>query len=431
MRRHLPYTASLLALLAFASVSSRPLAWLGSAASEGITEAQRADYLKRAQVWDQAQYDAVKALTPDAIKAGPTGEDAFALNQAVTCRFIEPTLKNVVGGQTPKFLCSGGTTEAPCPECNVHQKELKVKYGSGPSSNPEIYGEVMGTRLMWLMGFKADRDYPVRVTCLNCPADPWEVYSSFRSQAAGLDPNRPQDVAKVEAIVRNLGGSRATRSFQYAVIEIKLPGDKLKVSGDHCKSPANEATDPQCGGFSWKEIPMIDASAGGATPAQLDAFKLLAAFMTHGDNKPGNQRLECPQENIRDDGTCGVPYVMIQDIGAGFGSTRFFGLGYRKADLGAWASSPLWADRKKCRAKLSSTHELSDPTVSDAGRAFLAKLMDPTVLTDERLTAVFEASRIVEKGDSFNGHPATVADWVATFDKKRADVMQPCGTGGT
>ena len=83
----------------------------------------------------------------------------------------------------------------------------------------------------------------------------------------------------------------------------------------------------------------------------------------------------------------------------------------------------------KCRAKLSSTHELSDPTVSEAGRAFLAKLMDPAVLTDEKLGALFEASRIAEKGDSFKGHPAAVADWVGAFDRKRAELMQPCGGG--
>lgn len=428
MRRHPFALVSVLALLGYSGLSGHPLP-ARSAAAEGITEVQRTEYLKRAQVWDKTQYDAAGSLTPDAIKNGPTGEDAFALNQAVTCQFIEPTLKNVVGGQTPKFLCGGGTTEAPCPECNVTQKELKVKYGSSAGANPEIYAEVIGTRLMWLLGFKADRDYPVRVTCTKCPEDPWDVYSSFRSQAEGLDPKRPQDVAKVGAIVKNLGGNRATRTFKYAVIEVKLPGDKLKISDDRCKNPANEATDPRCGGFSWKEIPSISAAAGGATPEQLDAFKLLAAFMTHGDNKPGNQRLECPKENIKDDGTCGVPFVMIQDIGAGFGSTRFFGLGYRKADLGAWDSVPLWADAKKCRAKLSSTHELSDPIVSEAGRAFLAKLMDPAVLTDEKLTALFEASRIVEKGDSFKGHPATVADWVGAFNRKRTQLMQACGTG--
>jgi hypothetical protein len=65
--------------------------------------------------------------------------------------------------------------------------------------------------------------------------------------------------------------------------------------------------------------------------------------------------------------------------------------------------------------------------VSEAGRAFLAKLMDPTVLTDDKVTAIFEASRVTEKGDKFQGHPATVADWVGAFDRKRAELAQPCG----
>lgn len=421
-------SVALQAILALAVCLAFPAgAPLKAASPKGITDAQRTAYVAKAQVWDREQYEAARSLTPDAIKNGPTGEDAFTFNQAVTCRFVDPTLKNVIGGQTAKFYCGRGTDAAPCPECNVTQKELKVKFGQSPGANPEIYSEVIGTRLMWLLGFKADRDYSVRVTCVNCPADPWSVYETFRGRVGGLDEHKPEDVAKAAAIAAGLGGARATRSFPSAVIEVKLPGDKLKVDDPTCESPANEATDPRCGGFSWKEIPTINPASGGATREQLEAWELLAAFMTHGDNKPGNQRLTCPEGSLGADGICTMTYVMIQDIGAGFGSAGFLGLGYRKADIGSWSGQSLWADRNACRAKLTSVHELKNPTVSEAGRAFLAKLMDPTVLTDDKVTAIFEASRVTEKGDKFQGHPATVADWVGAFDRKRAELAQPCG----
>ncbi len=398
-------------------------------ATQGTSEAQRKQIVARSQVWDAAQHDSLTSLTPAQIKDGLQGDESFTFNQAVTCRFVEPTLKNVVGGMTPKFLCGGGTTEQPCPECNVHQKELKVKYGDTPKANPEIYAEVMGTRLMWLLGFKADNDYPVRVTCLNCPSDPWGVYKSFRDQAGNLDKDKPADVERAKQIAASLGGSRSTRTYQNAVIEIKFSGSKIKVDGINCAGD-REATDERCGGFSWNEAGQISESAGGAPRAQVDALKLLAAFMTHGDNKPGNQRLVCPDDKKNADGTCSAPFAMIQDIGAGFGSAGgFFGLGYKKADIGAWSGQRLWDDVSKCRAKLSSIHELKNPVVSDEGRAFLAKLMNPATLTDDKVAAIFEASRVVEKGDSFNGHPATVADWVAAFNRKRTDMAQPCGAG--
>jgi hypothetical protein len=394
----------------------------------GVTKAVRSEYVSKARVWDSAQYEKLKSITAEQIKAGQPFEGAFAFNQAVTCRFVDPTLKNMVGGQTQKFLCGGGTAKAPCPECTITQKEVKVKYGKDPKANPEIYAEVMGTRLMWLLGFKADGDYPVRVTCLDCPADPWKVYSGFRSQAGGLDKHNPKDVEKAGKIAQQLVGSRATRTFQYAVIEIKFPGEKIKAEDADCSTTNAENTNPDCGGFSWKETPDISEAAGGASKAQVDAFRLLAAFMMHGDNKPGNQRLVCPDEDIDANGHCTQPYAMIQDIGAGFGSPVFLGLGYRKADINSWSHPSLWVNLHACRARLSSTHELKNPVVSEEGRAFLSKLMDPTVLTDEKLTAIFEASRIVEKGDKYKGHPATVADWVAAFNKKRQELSESCGT---
>ena len=401
----------------------------GPPATQGTTEAERRQIVARSQVWDAEQHDRLASLTPAQIKDGLQGDESFTFNQAVTCRFVEPTLKNVVGGMTPKFLCGGATTEQPCPECTVRQKELKVKYGDTPSANPEIYAEVMGTRLMWLLGFKADNDYPVRVTCLNCPKDPWGVYKSFRDQTGSLDKDKPADVERAKQIAASLGGSRSTRTYANAVIEIKFAGSKIKVDNINC-SGDREASDARCGGFSWNETGQISESAGGAPRAQVDALRLLAAFMTHGDNKPGNQRLVCPDDKKNPDGTCSKPFAMIQDIGAGFGSKGgFLGLGYRKADIGAWSGQALWDDINQCRAKLSSIHELKNPVVSDEGRAFLAKLMDPAILTNDKVAAIFEASRVVEKGDSFNGHPATVADWVAAFNRKRTDMARSCGSG--
>ena len=44
--------------------------------------------------------------------------------------------------------------------------EVKVKFGG---ANGEVYGEVLATRLLWALGFGADRMYPVNVVCRGCP----------------------------------------------------------------------------------------------------------------------------------------------------------------------------------------------------------------------------------------------------------------------
>ena len=57
------------------------------------------------------------------------------------------------------------------PEVRLHhraRREVKVKFGG---NNGEVYGEVLATRLLWALGFGADRMYPVNVICRGCPAE--------------------------------------------------------------------------------------------------------------------------------------------------------------------------------------------------------------------------------------------------------------------
>ena len=43
-----------------------------------------------------------------------------------------------------------------------------MKYGG---TNGEVYGEVLATRLLWVLGFGADAMYPVNVICRGCPRE--------------------------------------------------------------------------------------------------------------------------------------------------------------------------------------------------------------------------------------------------------------------
>ena len=85
------------------------------------------------------------------LKAGPRGPGSFQFHETVTCRYLDKKLS----GKSPKFACVIGEDD-----------EVKVKFGG---TNGEVYGEVLATRLLWALGFSADRMYPVNVICQGCP----------------------------------------------------------------------------------------------------------------------------------------------------------------------------------------------------------------------------------------------------------------------
>jgi hypothetical protein len=179
--------------------------------------------IARAQVWRPTDVGSVD------ITAGPQGQGAFPFLATVECRYVEADL----GGQSPKFACASA------------DDELKVKYGG---NNAEVYGEAIASRLLWALGFGADRMYPVRVVCRECP--------------------------------REFGGiarDEHTVIFDPAIIERRMAAREF--SGDD--------------GWAWSELEAVDEDAGGALRAHVDALKLLAVFMQHTDSKPDNQRLVC------------------------------------------------------------------------------------------------------------------------------------------
>jgi hypothetical protein len=162
----------------------------------------RESAIARAQVWTPRDVRSVD------IKAGPRHPGAFPFLSTVDCRYGEADL----GGRSPKFACRAAPDD-----------ELKVKYGG---NNAEVYGEVAASRLLWALGFGADRMYPVRVICSGCPRE-----------LAGI--------------------ARGGDSFVFdpAVIERRLPGRDFPGDDD----------------WAWFELDAVDEDAGGAPRAHVDA----------------------------------------------------------------------------------------------------------------------------------------------------------------
>lgn len=363
MTRRVPMLVVLAALLASA--------W---ADGEELPREARDAILRRAQVW-------VKPAAPwTAAEFGrnPGGEDSFAASATVDCRF----LTNGVGGSTPKFDCelAGGD-------------EVKVKYGRG---NAEVFSEVIASRLLASLGFPTDRMYVVeRVRCAGCPPDPFKALQC-------LNDGTPKSTC-----FAHLDYSRVT-VFEDAVIERPVKGRRIETRRDR--------------GWRWDELSLIDAQAGGASRAQVDALRLLAVFLGHWDNKAKNQRLLCLDAD-KDD-PCDRPLAMVQDLGDAFGPF--------KLDVDGWRTLPVWSDAKACTVSMRTLpyggSTFPDTVISEAGRAFLAERL--AAIGRPEVLALLSGARL-DRYRPERGRAAPLEEWAdVMLTKIRAITERPACPSG-
>ena len=236
--------------------------------------------LRRARLWQETDPASMDLLN------GPQGEGAYRFKDEVRCVFEERDPAFPIGGHTKKFPC-----------VDASKTRLKVKYD--PSQNTEIFGETAATRLFWALGFYAERMYSVRLACGNCPKDP------FVSDAP----------------------PRAERIFEPVTLQKRLKGTEI-LSGE-------------MEGWTFDELDLVEEARGGASKAQVDALKLLAVFVNHGDNTHNQQRILCPEEDPR----CPRPILYVTDLGGTFGGKGYF------TSLRNWTKKArIWKDPSACVA---------------------------------------------------------------------------------
>ena len=298
------------------------------------------------------------------IRKGPDSRGAFAFLETVTCDYAPKEL----AGASPKFACVRG------------DDEMKVKFGGG---NAEVFAEVAATRLLWALGFGADRMYPVRVICRGCPS-----------------------------VLAGIARENNEMRFDPAAIERKMPGRELEPDS----------------GWSWPELDAVNAAEGGAPRAHRDALKLLAVLLQHTDTKRQQQRILCLGEARGEGpGQCDKPFLMINDLGLTFGRANLFNVNGKGMHLVQWSATPIWKAGAGCIGNLprSVTGTLNDPVISEEGRAFLAGLL--TQLTDDQIRALFDVSRVTlrlrDPAKARSGM-ATVEEWTDAFKRKRADIVE-------
>lgn len=356
-----------------------------------MTKAERLDCIHRARVWEPTD------VASKDLYEGPPGKLPFHVDQEVACDFVPRPLS----GRTEKFLCrlEDGTV-------------VKVKY-QDEGKYKEVFGEVLGTRLFWALGFYSDRLLPVRVVCRGCPEQPWEIVDEHKRHHLDTEGN----IAPLPSEAR-IG----TYRFELATIEEPIDARAIEV-GEHA-------------GWSWREIDRIEPGAGGSSRAEVDALKLLNAFTQNADNKAKQNELACPREAVREEAggkvACLRPIMYVDDLGSVFGRGGFT-TGYDgRVDYLSWGERPVWKSETSCKTRLVSIggpwrpSTLKDPVVGEEGRALLAGLLGR--LSDAQIAGLFRAARIeklhqriLEDGVE---RDVTVDDWVRVFKRKRDEIAE-------
>ena len=360
------------------------------------TANERLEYIRRARVWEPTD------VASKNLYNGPESEPRFAADQEVGCDFVPKPL----GGWTEKFLCRLDNGQI-----------YKVKYNEGDQYK-EVFGEVLGTRLFWALGFYVDSVFPVRVTCRGCPKQPWK-YVDLRRHENSLDE---------QGLIRSLPleAEIGTYTFDLATLEVKIDAEPIEERKDQ--------------GWSWKSLALVDESLGGATRAELDALELLNAFVQNADNKAKQNTLACPRnELVKDEAgnvSCRRPILYVDDLGSVFGKGGFT-TGYAgRVDYEGWKERPVWRNRESCTARLVSiggvfrTSTLRDPVIGEEGRALLARQLEQ--LSDAQIADLFRAARIEKLHQTTAGGPSgrrevTLQDWVELFKQKRDEITKHPG----
>jgi len=92
-------------------------------------------------------------------------------------------------------------------------------------------------------------------------------------------------------------------------------------------------------------VRMAKCTEKSSPRAHRDALKLLAVFLQHTDSKPEQQRVVClPSQRVRTRGSCGLPFLMINDVGLTFGrANRTNAADTGSVNLVAWRETPVWS----------------------------------------------------------------------------------------
>ena len=191
------------------------------------------------------------------------------------------------------------------------------------------------------------------VACSGCSSDPW---------------HRPKPEPGI-------------RTFDPAMIERRMKGHQIET---HDRS-----------GWSWSELDLIDANAGGAPMAQRDAPEAARGPVATHRQQARAAAPDMSRSSLegwrRVQPTLHVSLRRRPDLWAAsmWNFMHTAGLNFEK-----WANAPVWKDSAACIGNLEKSVRgtFGNPRIGEAGRAFLAMLLSQ--LTDRQIEDLFTVARV-------------------------------------
>ena len=331
-----------------------------------VTASVRDDALRGARI-------VVGNVRRDALIADPPDPKGVLTGEEVSCTFVP----HAPGGTSLKFDCTLDDGEV-----------IRVKYGH----QPEIHAEVAATRLLTALGYAADQVYMVRrVRCVGCPANPFVTMLVL-------------DAIGAPGTSAALASKSDQRDFEWVSVERKFDA-----------APIEDETRQ---GWAWWELKNVEAPR-----VDLDAFRLMAVFLAHWDNKADNQRLVCMDRSFTGAQACTDSVLMIQDVGATFGPT--------KVNLSRWRHMPIWADRATCTVSMHAMPyrgaTFADAQISEAARVRVGTQL--ASFSDADLRKWFADARFPQFYESTDDRKDLDA-WVAAYRDRVDQILTagPCPT---
>lgn len=333
------------------------------------------------------------------LRAGPPSR--FRTYQKIDCTFIEPDRNDPPGGNTDKFECR-----------DESGKKVKVKYGH---YNAEVVTEVAASRLLWALGFGADRYYPALVHCRNCPREPWTYIKDY------LNGDFQRGAYGDDAYEKEQKWARGDYDFS-AIVEDKFEGAVIEEFKGQ--------------GWGFREI--LNFSQ---LPRQQQIYReglmTMMAFLQNPDNKAVNQRFHCLDKTATSAETCQRPFLVVHDLGWTFGH------GWRSGDLHTlsrmnlshWKRVKVFSNLKECRVRAHNSPKIffipldtggtwQDIDISEDGRKFIVGQLKK--LNRTQITALFQVSGVDSTSPKLQGgeENRNIASWVAAFEAKVAELDQ-------
>jgi|GEM_PF-3539134 len=333
-----------------------------------ISKAERNEYITRASLWRPEESLNIAGMD---FKTGPFEKMKYAPEELVTCNYVPMSEGYETGrpnGMSPKFKCR-----------DAKGKEFKVKYGE----TGDVMAEVASSWILTAIGAYADRMYPVRLNCPDCPSDP------FKSE-------------------KDRG---AWQQGQMVAIEDKI--------GERIEFEANS-------GIGFDEFYRITDKVGA------EALNGMAQFLSNSDNKAPNQAIACQKKDVvagpGGKAVCNNPVVYLQDMGISFGGRGWYH--NSRMNFDKWAKEHIWEDPRTCVMHLNSTHTSSlngtDPEgrdlhqIGEQARQMLIRRLGK--LSRAQLVDIFTAAR-APKREPFH----TAEEWADLFLNKVEQLRQPRG----